>query len=95
MEEGVFIDNLKIYKKSDDTFDLFLEINENKSSNNIYEIAFDGKEVNIDLDNIPLNFITIKNELYEFPKYYIRQINNQKYIYKKDIKIPKDSKYYF
>ena len=95
LEEGVFIDNLKIYKKSDDTFDLFLEINENKSSNNIYEIAFDGKEVNIDLDNIPLNFITIKNELYEFPKYYIRQINNQKYIYKKDIKIPKDSKYYF
>ena len=95
MEEGVFIDNLKIYKKSDDTFDLFLEINENKSSNNIYEIAFDRKEVNIDLDNIPLNFITIKDNEAELPKYYIRQIKDKKYIYKKDIKIPKDSKYYF
>lgn len=70
-------------------------MDENKSSNKIYQIALNEKEVNIDLDNIPLNFVTIKNETYKFPKYYIRQINNQKYIYKKDIKIPKDSKYYF
>lgn len=76
MEEGVFIDNLKIYKKSDDTFDSFLEINENKSSNNIYEIAFDRKEVNIDLDNIQLNFFTVKDDISEYPKYYIRKIKN-------------------
>ena len=95
LEKGVFINSLKIYKKSDDDFDLFLQIDENKSNNNIYEIAFDRKEVNIDLDNIPLNFITIKDNEAELPKYYIRQIKDKKYIYKKDIKIPKDSKYYF
>ena len=95
LEEGVFINSLKVYKNSDDSFDLFLSLDENKSSNKIYQIALNEKEVNIDLDNIPLNFVTIKNETYKFPKYYIRQINNQKYIYKKDIKIPKDSKYYF
>lgn len=95
LEKGVVINSLKIYKKSDDDFDLFLEIDENKSNNNIYEIAFDRKEVNIDLDNIPLNFITIKDDEAELPKYYIRQIKDKKYIYKKDIKIPKDSKYYF
>ena len=86
LEEGVFINSLKVYKNSDDSFDLFLSLDENKSSNKIYQIALNEKEVNIDLDNIPLNFVTIKNETYKFPKYYIRQINNQKYIYKKDIK---------
>ncbi len=95
LEKGVFINSLKIYKKPNDNFDLFLSLDENKSSNKIYEIALDGREVNINLDKIQLNFITIKNETDEFPKYYIRKINNQKYIFKKDIKIPKDSKYYF
>ena len=35
LEKGVFINSLKIYKKSDDDFDLFLQIDENKSNNNI------------------------------------------------------------
>ncbi|MEX6518870.1 ABC transporter ATP-binding protein [Fusobacterium animalis] len=95
LEKGVFINSLKIYKKSDDNFDLFLHLDENKSTDKIYEIALDGREVSVNLDKIQLNFITIKNETDEFPKYYIRKINNQKYIFKKDIKIPKDSKYYF
>lgn len=95
LEKGVFINSLKIYKKSDDNFDLFLHLDENKSTDKIYKIALDGREVNVNLDKIQLNFITIKNETDEFPKYYIRKINNQKYIFKKDIKIPKDSKYYF
>ncbi|KXA17705.1 hypothetical protein [Fusobacterium nucleatum] len=95
LEKGVFINSLKIYKKPNDNFDLFLCLDENKSTNKIYEIALDGREVNINLDKIQLNFITIKNETDEFPKYYIRKINNQKYIFKKDIKISKDSKYYF
>ncbi|EGN63874.1 MULTISPECIES: hypothetical protein [Fusobacterium] len=95
LEKGVFINSLKIYKKSDDNFDLFLHLDENKSTDEIYEIALDGREVSVNLDKIQLNFITIKNETDEFPKYYIRKINNQKYIFKKDIKIPKDSKYYF
>ncbi|WP_338945870.1 ABC transporter ATP-binding protein [Fusobacterium canifelinum] len=95
LEKGVFINSLKIYKKSDDNFDLFLHLDENKSTDKIYEIALDGREVSVNLDKIQLNFITIKNETDEFPKYYIRKINNQKYIFKKDIEIPKDSKYYF
>lgn len=89
LEKGVFINSLKIYKKSDDNFDLFLHLDENKSTDKIYEIALDGREVSVNLDKIQLNFITIKNETDEFPKYYIRKINNQKYIFKKDIKFLK------
>lgn len=95
LEEGVVINSLKIYKKSDEIFDLFFEIDENKSSNKIYEIASNEKEININLDNIQLSFLRIKDNEVEIPKYYIRQIKNKKYIYKKDIKIQKDSKYYF
>lgn len=95
LEEGVVINSLKIYKKSDEIFDLFFEIDENKSSNKIYEIASNKKETNINLDNIQLSFLRIKDNEVEIPKYYIRQIKNKKYIYKKDIKIQKDSKYYF
>ena len=95
LEEGVVINSLKIYKKSDEIFDLFFEIDENKSSNKIYEIASNKKETNINLDNIQLIFLRIKDNEVEIPKYYIRQIKNKKYIYKKDIKIQKDSKYYF
>ena len=95
LEEGVVINSLKIYKKSDEIFDLFFELDENKSSDNIYEIAFNEKEININLDNIQLNFIRVKDSETESPKYYIRQIKNKKYIYKKDVKIPKDSRYYF
>jgi hypothetical protein len=95
LEEGVVINSLKIYKKSDEIFDLFFELDENKSSDNIYEIAFNEKEININLDNIQLNFIRVKDGETESPKYYIRQIKNKKYIYKKDVKISKDSRYYF
>lgn len=95
LEEGVIINNLKIYKNSDDNFDLFFEINQNKSSKKIYEIALNEKEVAIRLEKVQLNFKTIKNDEQEFPKYYIREIKGKKYIYKKNINIPKDSKYYF
>ena len=95
LEDGIRINSLKIYKKSNENFDLFFEIDENKSSNKIYEIAFNEKEININLDNIQLNFIRVKDSETESPKYYIRQIKNKKYIYKKDVKIPKDSRYYF
>lgn len=95
LEDGIRINSLKIYKKSNENFDLFFEIDENKSSNKIYEIASNEKETNINLDRIQLNFIRIKDDEAEIPKYYIRQIKDKKYIYKRDIKIPKDSKYYF
>lgn len=95
LENGIRINSLKIYKKSNENFDLFFEIDENKSSNKIYEIASNEKETNINLDRIQLNFIRIKDDEAEIPKYYIRQIKDKKYIYKRDIKIPKDSKYYF
>lgn len=95
LEKGVIINALKIYKKSNDSFDLFFEIDENKSSDKIYQIALDKNEININLDNIQLNFITIKDDKNEYPKYYIRQIKNKKYIYKKNIKIPENSKYFF
>ena len=77
------------------SFDLFFEIDENKSSDKIYQIALDNNEININLDNIQLNFITIKDDKNEYPKYDIRQIKNKKYIYKKNIKIPENSKYFF
>ena len=95
LEEGVIINSLKIYKNPNNNFDLFFEINENKSSNKIYDIALNEKEVAIELEKIQLNFKTIKNDKEEFPKYYIRQIKGKKYIYKKNIEIPKKSKYYF
>ena len=95
LEKNIFIDGLKIYKKDNDTFDLFLKIDENKTTNKIYEIALDSKEVITNLDKIQLNFTTINDSEKKFPKYYIRKIKNEKYIYKKNIKIPKDSKYYF
>ena len=95
IEKGIITKTLKVYKKSDDSFDLFFEIDENKSSDKIYQIALDKNKVNTNLDNIQLNFITTKDDKNEYPKYYIRQIKNKKYIYKKNIKIPKDSKYYF
>ena len=95
LEDGIRINSLKIYKKSNENFDLFFEIDENKSSNKIYEIASNEKETNINLDRIQLNFFTVKDDIAEYPKYYIRKIKGKKYIYKKDIKIPKDSKYYF
>ena len=65
LEEGVFINNLKVYKNFDDSFDLFLSLDENKSSNKIYQIALNEKEVNIDLDKIQLNFFTIKDDIAE------------------------------
>ena len=95
LEKGIIIDNLSIYKKDDENFDLFLRIDESKSSNKIYQIALDENEVNLNLDKIQLNFITTKDDKEEYPKYYIRKIKNKKYIYKKNITIPKDSKYYF
>ncbi|RRD36926.1 ABC transporter ATP-binding protein [Fusobacterium nucleatum] len=95
LEEGVIVNSLKIYKNPNNNFDLFFEINENKSSNKIYDIALNEKEVAIELEKIQLNFKTIKNDKEEFPKYYIRQIKGKKYIYKKNIEIPKKSKYYF
>lgn len=52
LEKGVFINSLKIYKKSDDNFDLFLHLDENKSTDKIYEIALDGREVSVNLDKI-------------------------------------------
>lgn len=95
LEEEVFINNLKVYKSFDDSFDLFLSLDEDKSSDKIYQVALNDKEVTIDLDKIQLNFFTVKDDIAEYPKYYIRKIKGKKYIYKKDIKIPKDSKYYF
>ena len=74
-EKWIIINNLKIYKKSDNSFDLFFEIDENRNSDKIYETALDDKQI--------------------FPKYYIRQIKDKKYIYKRNLEIPKDSKYYF
>ncbi|WP_339068143.1 ABC transporter ATP-binding protein [Fusobacterium animalis] len=95
LEEGIFINNLKIYKKSNGTFDLYLGIDEDKSTNKIYEIALDNKKVDTNLDKIKLNFKTIKANEELFPKYYIRQIKEKLYIYKKEIEIPKGSEYYF
>ena len=94
-EKDVFIDGLEIYKKDEDNFDLFFKIAENKSSDKIYEIALDKKQINISLDKIQLNFLTTNDGEKEFPKYYIRKIKDTKYIYKKNINIPKTSKYYF
>lgn len=95
LEKGIIINNLSIYKKDDENFDLFFGIDESKSSNKIYQVALDKNEVNLILDKIQLNFITIETEKEIYPKYYIREIKDKKYIYKKSIKIPKDSKYYF
>ena len=95
LEKNIIIDGLKIYKKDEDNFDLFFKINEDKSNNNIYEIALDKEEVNINLNEIQLNFSTTNDGEKEFPKYYIREIKDKKYIYKKNIKIPKTSKYHF
>lgn len=86
---------LSIYKKDDDNFDLFFCIDENKSSDEIYQVALNENEVNLNLDKFQLNFITTKDDKEEYPKYYVRQIKNKKYIYKKNVKIPQDSKYYF
>ena len=72
-----------------------MSLDEDKSSDKIYQVALNDKEVTIDLDKIQLNFFTVKDDIAEYPKYYIRKIKGKKYIYKKDIKIPKDSKYYF
>lgn len=95
LEKDIIINGLKIYKKNEDNFDLFFKFDENKSNNKIYKIALDSKEININLDGIQLNFLTTNDGEKEFPKYYIRKIKNVKYIYKKNIKIPKTSKYYF
>ena len=95
LEKEVFINKLKIYKKSKDTFDLFFVIDEKKTTSKIYEIALNDNEININLDKIQLNFITTQDDEQKFPKYYIRKIRNQMYIFKKDINIPKDSIYYF
>lgn len=94
LEKDIIIDGLKIYKKNEDNFDLFFKLDD-KSNDKIYQIALDGKEVFIELDKIQLNFKTITNGEELSPKYYIREINNKKYIYKKNIQIPKTSKYYF
>lgn len=95
LEKDIIINGLKIYKKNEDNFDLFFKFDENKSNDKIYKIALDSKEININLDGIQLNFLTTNDGEKEFPKYYIRKIKNVKYIYKKNIKIPKTSKYYF
>lgn len=95
LEKGVVINSLSIYKKDDDNFDLFFCIDENKSSDEIYQVALNKNEVNLNLDKFQLNFITTKDDKEEYPKYYVRQIKNKKYIYKKNVKIPQDSKYYF
>ena len=95
LEKDIIIDGLKIYKKDEDNFDLFFKLDDDKSNDKIYQIALDGKEVSIELDKIQLNFKTITNDEELSPKYYIREINNKKYIYKKNIQIPKTSKYYF
>ena len=95
LEKDIIINGLKIYKKNEDNFDLFFKFDENKSNDKIYKIALDSKEININLDGIQLNFLTTNDGEKEFPKYYIRKIKNIKYIYKKNIKIPKTSKYYF
>ena len=94
-EKGIIINGLKIYKKNEENFDLFFKVDENKSNDEIYKITFDSKEININLDEIQLIFSTTNDGEKEFPKYYIRKIKNVKYIYKKNIKIPKTSKYYF
>lgn len=94
-EKDIIINGLKIYKKDDENFDLFLRIDESKSSNKIYQVALDENEVNLNLDKIQLIFSTTNDGEKEFPKYYIRKIKNVKYIYKKNIKIPRTSKYYF
>lgn len=94
-EKGIIINGLKIYKKNEENFDLFFKVDENKSNDEIYKIAFDSKEININLDEIQLIFSTTNDGEKEFPKYYIRKIKNVKYIYKKNIKIPRTSKYYF
>ena len=67
-EKDIIINGLKIYKKDDENFDLFLRIDESKSSNKIYQVALDENEVNLNLDKIQLIFSTTNDGEKEFPK---------------------------
>lgn len=93
LEKGIHVDKLKIYKKDEENFDVYLHIENNRE--NLYYLSLDNQEKKLFIDGIKLYFNTVKKEKHTYPKYYIREIAGETYIYKRNIKIDKKSKYYF
>ena len=85
---------------NDKVFDLYFHIKE--SGEDLYKIALDSKEEKVRLGDLNFEFMTkyIKNENSNegtliYPKYYIREIAGEKYIYIQRFPIKTDSIYYF
>jgi ABC transporter, ATP-binding protein len=100
LDNNIHIDFIYFYKVNDKVFDLYFHIKE--SGEDLYKIALDSKEEKVRLGDLNFEFMTkyIKNENSNegtliYPKYYIREIAGEKYIYIQRFPIKTDSIYYF
>ena len=100
LDNNIHIDFIYFYKVNDEVFDLYFHIKE--SGEDLYKIALDSKEEKVRLGDLNFEFMTkyIKNENSNegtliYPKYYIREIAGEKYIYIQRFSVKKDSVYYF
>ena len=100
LDNNIHIDFIYFYKVNAEVFDLYFHIKE--SGEDLYKIALDSKEEKVRLGDLNFEFMTkyIKNENSNegtliYPKYYIREIAGEKYIYVKRFSIKKDSIYHF
>lgn len=100
LENDINIDFIYFYKINDEVFDLYFHIKE--SGEDLYKIALNDKEERVRLGDLNFEFITkyIKSESINegtliYPKYYIREIAGEKYIYIQRFPIKTDSIYYF
>lgn len=73
-----------------------------ESNEELYKIALNDKKETVNLGDLNFEFLTkyVKSEddnegILIYPKYYIREITGEKYIYIKRFPIKIDSIYYF
>lgn len=90
IEKGLIIKEVNMWKKGINLFDIYLKI---ETENNPYFYIENGeKETQLKIFNRVLKFKKniVKDSMYKslnFPKYYIRKINENYYIYIKDFRI--------
>ncbi|EEU33207.1 hypothetical protein HMPREF0946_01280 [Fusobacterium vincentii 3_1_36A2] len=100
LENNIHIDFIYFYKVNDEVFDLYFHIK--KSGEDLYKTALNDKEERVRLGDLNFEFITknVKSKNSNegaliYPKYYIREIAGEKYIYIQRFSVKKDSVYYF